>query len=471
MLFIKEIRENAFRIPKTIRAYLTSGIFGYHCGIHWVLALLPERLRNHLLSLYGPIIETVHAAVIMALFLFAAPNPPGSERFSFALFVTLITMLSPIVNKADGRSYSVNGRTAGNLLLNLTYTGMIVFLSHTGVFWLFLALLSTALLLLSSQFAFQAFLFFALLILILSGRYEFLLLIPVGMLIAELISGGAYHRMFWINSYQHKKMLFRFRNKYAIIGRFSSLKSVLAALASSLKSPGTAMDTVYRNPIMNGLIHAPTVFILFYGIPGPSDGPWFFWALSAVITMFLIDIPILRFLGEPHRYLEYATLPLAYLFMHRFPNFGAVHVGLFLWFAVVQALNYYALWSSPYSKRLASQEDEALSFLSALEPGNLMSIPTFFGIKAALTGNHRVVEFAGTIGSTRECNHEFTEIYPSECDYPNRDLTSVIGRYNLDYIVVDHGRLDISPYGKDYDTSSFQKLFDNEAYTIYQVHP
>jgi hypothetical protein len=184
---------------------------------------------------------------------------------------------------------------------------------------------------------------------------------------------------------------------------------------------------------MNGLIHTPTVLVLIFGMHGQPDGLWFFWALSAVITMLLIYIPVLRFLGEPHRYLEYAALPLAYLFMRQYPDPGAPHVLLLLWFAAVQALNYYAIWTSPYSTRLAADEDEALRFLSTLKPGNLMSVPTFFGIRAALTGRFRVVEFAGVIGSTPECNREFDEVYPLECDYPDSNLKSLIGRYGLNY--------------------------------------
>jgi hypothetical protein len=217
--------------------------------------------------------------------------------------------------------------------------------------------------------------------LVFTGKYMFLLLLPAGMAIAEIISAGAYHRMFWINSFQHKKMLFRFRNRFELIGRFSSLKSVLASLAGFVRSPVAAVETVYRNPLMNGLIHTPTVLVLIFGMHGQPDGLWFFWALSAVITMLLIYIPVLRFLGEPHRYLEYAALPLAYLFMRQYPDPGAPHVLLLLWFAAVQALNYYAIWTSPYSTRLAADEDEALRFLSTLKPGNLMSVPTFFGIR------------------------------------------------------------------------------------------
>ncbi|MRR36188.1 hypothetical protein EG829_16235, partial [bacterium] len=153
MLFIKEIRKNSFMIPKRIKAYLTKGIFGYHCGIHWALSLLPERMRNDLLPVYGPLVGTLHAAALMALFLYALPAPVGADPFSFALLVTLIAMLTPIVNKADGRSYSVNGRTAGSLLLNLVFTGLIIFLSCQGIAWLWLSLCSTAFLLLTSQFA------------------------------------------------------------------------------------------------------------------------------------------------------------------------------------------------------------------------------------------------------------------------------------------------------------------------------
>jgi hypothetical protein len=81
-----------------------------------------------------------------------------------------------------------------------------------------------------------------------------------------------------------------------------------------------------------------------------------------------------------------------------------------------------------------------------------------------------VVEFAGVIGSTPECNREFDEVYPLECDYPDSNLKSLIGRYGLNYIVMDHNRLDKSRYRDSYDTTGFTRLFGNRAFTIFQVN-
>ncbi len=470
LLVIREIRARGHRIPERISAYISEGIFGYHCGVHWLLSFVKERYERYVNIFYGPVVESMHALVLFLLIYKGLGSAKGDDPAVFAFFTAFLAMFSPILNKADGRGYSINGRSAGALFFNVSFVSLIIYTTRTPEpRWLFVSILSTALLLLTSQFAFQAALFFSVLIFIATGAYKFILILALGMICAEIISLGAYHRFFRINSINHKVLLFKYRNRYEVINRFNSIGAVLAGLKEIFSRPAKSLEGVYRNSLLNGLIHLPTVAILVAGPLYPPNRLLWAWGLAGLITMFFIYIPLLRFLGEPHRYLEYVTFPCAYLFMSHFPEIGLFHLILFSWFLIIQLLNYYGIWASPYSAKKKLEEKKAIEYLKKMRPGNLLAIPTFMGIKIALYSSHRVLEFAGIIGSTEECNRDFFFVYPEEIDYPNRNLAGLVERFNIDYIVLDLSRLLLSKRANDYDLRGFTKVFRNDAVEVYTV--
>lgn len=469
ILFIREIRANKHRIPNQISAYLPSGRFGYHCGVHWVLSFIPERFEKVMTIAYGPIIEMVHALIIYILMYHGIGSHITSDPFAFAFIIALFTLSCPILNRADGRGYSINGRSAGNLFFNVSLVSIIIYLNYTpNTGWLLLALGSTTLMLITSQFAFQAFLFFSLLFAI-NGYYHFLLLLVSGMVASEIISFGVYHRFLWINSIKHKLLLFNYRKKYEHVNRFTSFYSVITSLLKCIKNPKSTLEALYRNPIISGFIHLPITFFIIFGSLDATDNLWLIWAVSGILTMLFTFLPVFRFLGEPHRYLEYIALPCSYIFIRHYPDFGLPHILILSWFLIVQLLNYYAIWSSPYSSKNNPQDDKAHKFLRSVKPGNTLVIPTFAGIKIALYCRHKIVEFTGIMGSTPQSNREFSFVYPEEFDYPNRNLSELINKYNIHYIVLDLTRLLKSTRYDDYDLNKYKNIFKNDNMAVYSV--
>jgi hypothetical protein len=325
------------------------------------------------------------------------------------------------------------------------------------------------LILLSGKFAFQAMWFFYPILALVLKSVWFILPIPVGILLALVITGGAYLRIlknhfrfliFWKSEIQ---------SRYPIIVERVSLRKMIVAIRKLTKEPKECLRIIYEHPVVHAIIHNP--FLIMWGIVffvGNSYRNLFydlsFWVLAGILTYSAVSFRWLLFIGEPERYLEYAIFPLSILSAYAIIDLGLLFSGfLLLSFSLFIVFIDYRVALNAAVQYGYREFDEVIGYLNSIpETRNILVIPAFYTPQVAYFTHHRAVIFSGNLASSKENEEEFLLVFPKTYEYPNRDLNLLIDKFNLDLIVARR-KIDRNLY----NFSEYFTCFENKEFSVY----
>ncbi|MEM7129628.1 MAG: hypothetical protein AAF702_25065 [Chloroflexota bacterium] len=335
LLLCREIRRAHWRVPLKLDALMLDKRQTYPWLYHWLLAFLPQSLLLRVAALPSAIIDTLHALLVFgwATWLATTVYPQG-QPFAIGLLAMLLFSTSPALLAVGlgPRAYDITPRPFGELIYSMVMISAAFYLHNDGAIWAgVVAILSASLLLLSSKFAAQVLLFCVPIMAGLTREWLLLSLLPLAVVGALLLSGGRY---WWMLTGQIAHLrLYRNRLQYDHPGlqlRNQSIKlwrTVQAFVRSGLRDTGLRAElirlieaNVYlqffsRNVLWIGVI----LFILLGVFPAWQDDEsgWYMWLLSwsvaPIFPFMLTAFKDFRFLGEAERYPEYAILPVAVL--------------------------------------------------------------------------------------------------------------------------------------------------------------
>ncbi len=483
MKLIKEIRNNNHRIPYRLNQFLTSGYMAYPFLLYWFFSFWPDKVVKSIRPFFGAFVDAFFVIIIYTFSYYYLTTIEFSDNAQQIAFIaSLLFATTPFLVRADGRSFSINGRAFGGLVYTLSMIFLFRWQLDSNIGWFLGAVFCGSLVFLSSKFAVQAFILINFVLSIFCMNFIYLLLPFLSFLGAVALSGGTYlrifkghlnHLFFYYTTLQYKHLFV-----LAIRSPWFTLKQAFKAIkAGHIRN---FFVELYRIPLIKLLTHLPLLFpcfILFYNYKTICETILFKWLMSSLIIFLIISIPKFSFIGEAERYLEYAILPITLftaMWLYTLNNLSfVVLIGVYFVFCLcLISANFWAAVHFKAGSKNPKAEKDLINLLRKYSTDKLriLTIPTLLGRRIALETPHCVVEHAGNMATTTKAREDFNLIYPRYYDLPNMDLSLLCQKFQINTIIANHRWLKERNFYNDYDFSRFEKFYDNQEFTAYSVN-
>jgi hypothetical protein len=389
--------------------------------IHRIFSYLPKRIRERD-YIFSPICDSIYVGMVFFFALYLGINP---------LLAGLVFMFMPILFKPDARTYFFSPRPWAELLFSASFICVIIGQMIPAVIF-------GIMLLHSSKFGTQVFLFFSLGMMAIS--FDFILVFALSLALSllnpsywKMIRGHISHSNFY------RTTIVKTHTGCSNVANMRDIKNI---------------RSLFRNPLFLSLVFIPFLpFILL----DPIFDAYFVWILIAFGTMLLISTKPLRFLGRAERYLNYAILPVCIL---------AVQVSFFYWILLISIIlvgvnihtaNKYIPSVDPAQRRMFYR------WMNSLKPHRTLCIPFNLSPEIAYNSHHETVYWSGNLPDKdfgeKEWNDTFNN-YP----YPKDDLVRIAESFDTDMLVTVCRFTD-----RQYDFSGFDLIFQNNEYRAYRI--
>jgi hypothetical protein len=478
LFYIDAIRERGAEAFSTLpRCTPHSAQISYPWGMHWLLARLPRRAVLAIEPLWGGIVDCLLLLVLFAVGARAGLSGPQ------LLLAGLLASTSPLLLSARPlRAFEITARGFGELLF-AAGSGALVF-AHTGSDgWYAAAVLCFAVLALSSKFALQAL---------------FLVWVPLGVWMASptvallpfaavaaayLLSAGHYHQVLVSHlrylDYYAREMQWQ---HVSLVGSSSRLRGVRTAMQSPKQMALWAFN-VSSGPAATFLVQAPALWVVVAawvmgGAPPAGGGDpaaarlLALWAVAPVFLMAAISLPGLRFLGEAHRYVNFAVLPFSLLAA------AALSTAPLDWAAAgaVGLLSLHLVLDFAYCtafvrmKGQVGKDPHWTELVSAMNgmagPRSVLSVPLYLARRVAFETHH--LADAGPGPTTPSSIAAAKLLWVGHHPFPNPDLRLLRERLGYDTAVFDKKALRGAGgrAGPAYPLDDYAVLYENEGYLV-----
>jgi hypothetical protein len=460
----RAIRKNHYRLPATAGIHFNDGPWDYPPLLPYIMALFSEK-RAMGASRYIPaVFDTLSCAATGAFLYFAVlwgraiwPFSPGHllGAVPAELLVPALGMLvwtfTPMT--AIDTFQHLSPRPMGNFFMVLTVMLMLLYLWTARWECLALMLLPVTLIYLSHKFTLQALTFLNIAVALYLRQPWFLVVQGLGLLAAVAVSGGHYVRVL--------RGHLAFMNYYRLNG--------------ARKYPGKY--GLHRERLMKilklDLSGNPWIYFI---VPALYIGGWppdllTAMALAMVVCYILVSLNPLLFLGEPERYFETATFPLAFTVPFFLTSRAAGGWELYLWafFAVLLALGAVRIWRemrgreeqmADPSRVIEHHVDplwlETCEFMKKRPGERIITVPEY-----AQWATHY---FTGKLVQGTECAAEYGR-HMEEFPPTPQNIQGLVVKYHVDLVLASRAA------SAGFDFTPWRKVFGNERYEVYETGP
>ncbi|MCM2284767.1 MAG: hypothetical protein NDI81_08305 [Desulfobacula sp.] len=371
LLCARAIRANGMRIPRVLPGFLWDTGYTYPPFYHWLLACFPENRRlvaERFTSVAFDLLQTT-AVFGIAYHLFVQTGS-GEQPLLKASAVAAANLLSPVFNAQIWGPRVVTGtaRPLGEALFVLAVIAALLWELGLGIWFAGIAALLFGLLPLTSKFGFQVLIFFAVFLAVLF-KWQWLLMIAVGIVLVWCLSGGLTGRVA-MGHYRHSLFYFLYlqnhyfglkRGQSGFFGTKEYINRVIDAIKSVLNIPKFLKWAIFERNFYHIMffynLHMWIVVasLLFLGLSSienlPAGKLLALLGLAPLLPALLTSLPGLRFLGENYRYFEYyqwiywvllmAVSPAAFIII-------AVIAGLFSIVLIHDSAKQVKVWNQDY---------------------------------------------------------------------------------------------------------------------------
>lgn len=425
------------RLPQSIEdRYITSGPFGYPPFLLIILSFFPKKFADNYQFIFSPLFDVLHNYFIFASILLISHN------IGFALLGQLIAALTPVVVI---EASNLNTRIVSYLLFSVSFFSLLFF-SINGNFIL-LALAGGALFLLffTHRFGIQAYAF-TIIGFSFVERNFFYLFFFIGIFFLVVMLGGQVYKAILREhlgslNYWRAKIENRFSHQFLKMKKMKRKKDFI----NKLYGLSTKFSFLYifgENPWLGLLILLILAKNIFY-ISLPSmlsadiSSKLLLWIIiSTVVTIAVLAIKQLRFLGEGYRYIEYATFPisillasyLSSLIRYRFDFFY-----VFIFFCVLVLIGTILLQIKTVlrdrNRTIDKAKWEIINFLKKMGKDVRLGVfPIQLGDAMMYFIDGKVLTSDSLVGLEK-----LVDIFP----VVRKPMRDIIARYNLNYIFFD----------------------------------
>ncbi|RME32117.1 hypothetical protein D6789_00565 [Candidatus Woesearchaeota archaeon] len=480
-------REACFSRPSyAVPDSLIEGTYDYPIGFHWLLSRIPERFSILAARFLNIIPDLLHG---LALYLFVrwATESVFLSLFALAYYLTL-----PVLLPTTPRMKAIKARAFGTIPVSCFLLGVYLGSAVHHAFFL-LAAAGVWLAAYSSLFAYQATLFFGVLLSIFLPSWWPVLIVAV-VVSAGLLFPALQIRnplLFW---WRHKRWYMRnIRSKSPAANR--SKLSLFLLPYYLVRRPRDAGNLFfYDSPLLIGLYSTPLVFIILWFVLTNntvqtllSTDPLthFLWAVTAssLVLFGATMLPGLLIFGEAERYFEYSAaffVALFTLLQNQLALLSVQAMGfLLLWNCTVLLLllvflNYRRILSTT---PLQDEQElrEVAEKLKTLSHARVASLPIKLSYLLSALTMHRKQRKRGRQGPTfyyrfitREGDRSFSYF---ECDLETLNTFSGTPQrlqelYGITHLVIDKNYVAKRKSAFIEEAIRLPKVYETQRYTI-----
>lgn len=304
LLYLKEYHKQK-GVPKVIdKGFLVPGEYDYPPVFISILSKFPIRLVEKYEFFFSPFFDSLHLIIMFFIAYYL------SGDLIVAILTQILYLLTPIIVLENS---SATPRSLGYTLFTVFIFSLFMFVQTNLVLFFVLSLIAGVFIFLSHRFTAQGALFFVLFFSIIENNSIYFVSYIVSFSLSLIFTNGLYLRVlrghignlkFW-----YKQIDYRFSHQ--ILGNYKTHKT---------------QDFVFK--LYNQFLKFPP-FVLAITNPWTLPVTFYLWnthlltpllkqtlelvVLSYVVSLLVIWIPKLRFLGEGQRYLELTAFPAAFL--------------------------------------------------------------------------------------------------------------------------------------------------------------
>jgi hypothetical protein len=456
----RSIQRHGFRLPKIIGNYFNDKEdWDYPPLFPYVLALMSEKTALRVNGYIPGIIDTL-SSVVCGAFLAWLPTSglipvagstfviPGMDAIESAgiLYPTigmLIVIFTPMM--CIDSFQHLSARPLANLWMILALIpAYLYFLTHQWM-WLALMVPPLTLIFMTHKFTLQALVFLIAGVSLYTLDPAYLLILGAGFIAALAVTGGHYSKVLrghlsFLNFYRRMGAE-KYPGKYAI-DRQRLMKII------KLDATGD-----------------PWLFMLIPMIwfDGPSNFLMVI-AVSMVVIYFLTSLNPLLFLGEPERYFETATFPMAVLLPFFIFRTGLWSLVLFLGLLVLSIVRIFREMrgreEQMFDKTLVIEhyvDDELLKACKFMKKHPGKRIITVSEMLQWATSYFTDKETQGC-----NCASQFSR-YMSEFPAEPKNIKTLIEKYRVDMVLIAKAS------SKGFNLSFADPVFENDRYLVYDT--
>jgi hypothetical protein len=478
LLAARRIRKRGFRYPHDLEEFLMPGIYDYPPFFHYLLAVFPESWHPEIERWSSAVCDALHG-IIVYLFSFYFLNEAGFPRnpASSALWVSFLFLLSPSLTYIGSgpRAYQGTPRTLGELFFTLCMMCSAVHFFQGKVGFLLVAGLFGALILLTSKFGLQVFVFFYLAFLVFLRGSTWIAVLLLAFFTAWLFSWGHYKDVFLGHiehcEYYRKAISKRF---YLVSAknRWAGLKTVVhewkrapLEAARILLMDNTYVLFLVKNPQLVYLL--VLLFAAGYTYHAVS-GLLFTWIGAGVLAFFLTSLRPFLFLGEADRYLEYILFPQMLLI-----SLSGSAFPFFYWLAGYEIL-LYGLFVAGFIYGYSQKEKDVPMFREMIafirSDRSIHSILPIYlndANQLAYESGRGIAHFPGNFRERFFPIQEFLFFYETVYPFPNHNLRLLMDRYGYDAVYFSQQDMQKAiEHNITYKFKDLEVVFVNTRYTV-----
>lgn len=464
--YIEEYRRNG-KFPPKLPQFILDEHQWYPPLFPLLIARLPEDFFDRYSYLIAKGIDILRMLLVMTSAFFI------TGQAASMLAAGIVYALTPILV-----SYNVqlNPRGLGALFLDIIIMLVIAFTWHSAPWWVWiLVAFFSGLILLTHKMTAQLFWFFCITTAVLAGDWRFLLLVPVSIVTALILSRG-----FYLNTLRAHWDIVTFWNRnwpwisahpvlespiYGVPGHETPSKYFLAGFRGFWRR---MLYLIGFNPWAWALLLV-AYYMYSSGSHVTSEGSWIISWLAAILSFVLLTtfIPVMRCLGNGYLYLYNSSFPAALvagIILGGFKNDPIVNIvlGGTLMLCIFSVAFYVRTLKKSKTLKIDHFMNDALERLRFLPNGVVMCFPQHWHDVASYKSGKPVLYGAHGYGFKR-----IEPIFPRV----TKPISEVITEYNVKYLLTYDGYLpanflkDLPPAGVEkfgqYRLFSFSAKEDN----------
>ena len=475
---------------KKFKGSIIDGNIHYPPLIHFLLSFLPDKyilLAGYLLNILFDSMNAVFIYFAGFLIFDAVETPITASSFSLSFYLSLVWASCPLLHPVNARLTGIGARTLGPFLTNLYFFGL-YFVINGSYLSVAICLLSLLLIILSSQFALQVVLVFSLVLSIIYKSY-LVFLLPVVFVIIVVSLNVAGIRKQMLAKWQHLKWYFDKRSNPDTLSRGSIDKIVKYFRSLNGNFAGSVYGVLTDVPVVVTFVLYPMlwmfVFVVFCGgeplISQLYDNAIFFYCLSVVASSFVVFFVTIKkpfsAIGEAERYVEYAVPFLSVLFVVAcsYTNFSLLPILVVVNMSFVM-LNIFLFNHYVFERNVKCFNDvqtaELVDCIVKHSSGNIISIPIKLSFKFGLYLDQNKFKLYYPMFFEEVGGYNFSFDDCEKYDMINRDVISVVNKYDVDLLVLDkdyYMNAYVAQVGQA-DFSGLVSIFENDKYQVFSSH-
>ena len=487
LLLRREIRRHGMRMPARVEAMALDARQTYPWGFHYLLALLPDSWIRAVPPLPSTLIDCAHALLVSGLACVLAPQAvPAADPAQVALLAGLLFGTAPalLVVGIGPRAFEITPRPLGELFFSALMIAGGMLAAGGGLVWAGIAAVAGGCMLMSSKFAAQVLLACAVPCALVAQSYWPVLLVPIALAGAMVVSGGRYR---WVlEAHVRHLAIFRQRlqHEHPVLLERNDWGHLVHCAGRALRSPGdaearldlarvaehnTILQFLLRNVLWIGTLAA---FAIGWAPTWPAEGEWrswlLAWSVAPLVPFAISSVRRWRFLGEAERYPEYAIAPIALLAAMALAGAApAVRSAILTAYGLLTLppLIYSAARQRWNAKRAqwGPELDELIAYLRTQPPSVILPVPWLAAYVIAPEVEHRFL--AGNDGTTWQKEYDrFFARYP----WPTTDLAWWRERYGAQLAIVESGLIeDAAAVGVTYRLDGLPLRYANARFQVY----